>query len=79
MLGLTVVPFCDAQPLVVNSVDVIKQGIRCDAWLYSWFLWVTSFTCKWNQLLVYGFLYNYKCRYTHLCEYVYLAGTGTMM
>ena len=25
-----------------------------------------------------GFLYNYKCRYTHLCEYVYLAGTGTI-
>ena len=61
-----------------NSVDVIKQGIWCDTWLSPWFLWVTSFTCKWSQLLVCGFLYNYKCRYTHLCEYVYLAGTGTI-
>ena len=33
-------PFYDTQPLEVNGVNMVKQGIRCDAWLSPWFLFM---------------------------------------
>ena len=60
------VPFCDTH-WRCNSVDVIKQGILCDAWLSHWFLWVASYT--WIQPWVYmgSWVVKWASLYVNTC------------